>query len=64
MGFNFFLIFRDFIIFLGILILNFFSLNFININSDENKFLTHDLYFKSALKYSRSNLGNQQGDLQ
>ena len=27
-------------------------------------FLTHELYFKSALKYFRSNLGNQQGDLQ
>ena len=26
-------------------------------------FLTHDSYFKSALKYSKS-LGNQQGDLQ
>ena len=32
-------------------------------NSDKNKFLTHDSYFKSALKYSRSNLGNQQGDI-
>ena len=26
--------------------------------------LTQDSYFKSALKYSRSNLVNQQGDLQ
>ena len=26
--------------------------------------LTHDSYFKSALKYSRSNLVIQQGDLQ
>ena len=26
--------------------------------------LTHDSYFKSALKYSRSNLFNHQGDLQ
>jgi len=41
-----------------------FSLCFININSDKNKFLTYDSDFKSALKYSRSNLGNQQGGLQ
>ena len=26
--------------------------------------LTHESYFKSALKYSRSNLVNKQGDLQ
>ena len=26
--------------------------------------ITHYSYFKSALKYSRSNLGYQQGDLQ
>ena len=54
-----------FIIKIGILLFFwgrfFFSLYFININSDKNKF-THDSYFKSALKYSRSNLGNQQGD--
>ena len=42
----------------------FLSLYFININSDKNKFLIHDSYFKSALKYLRSNLGNQQGDWQ
>ena len=31
---------------------------------DKNMFLTHDSYFKGALNFSRSNLGNQQGDLQ
>ena len=51
LGFSFFYdFFRDFIEFFG----RFFILNF----------LTYDSYFKSALKYSRSNLGNQQGDLQ
>ena len=30
----------------------------------KNKVLTHDSSFKSALKYSWSNIGNQQGDLQ
>ena len=55
----------NFIDFLGgFSILFFLSLYFININSDKNKFLSHDSYFKSALKYSKSNLGNQQGDLQ
>ena len=56
-----------FIIKIGILLFFggrfFFSLYFININSDKNKF-THDSYFKSAFKYSRSNLGYQQGDIQ
>ena len=48
-------------LFLGFMIFNFFSLYFININSDKK---THDTYFKSALKYSRSNWGNKQGDIQ
>ena len=57
--FNFFGFFRD------SLFLVFFSLYFININSDKKfKFLTHNSYFKSELKYSRSNLGNQQGENQ
>ena len=50
--------------FFGIFDFKFFSLYFINVNSDKNKFLTHDSYFKSALKYSRSNLCNQQVYLQ
>ena len=40
----------DFLGFFGFFILNF--------------FLTHDSHFKSALKYTRSNLGNDHGDLQ
>ena len=44
-------------------ILNF-SHYFINLNNDKNKFITHDSYFKSAWKNSRSNIGNQQDDLQ
>ena len=45
-------------------ILNFFSLYLVNISSDKNKFLTHDSHIKSALKYSRSSVDNQQGDIQ
>ena len=33
-------------------------------NRDFIGFLTHDSYFKIALRYLRSNFGNQQGDLQ
>ena len=43
----------------GFFILNF----FLFINTDKNKFFYTYSYQKSTLKYSRSNLGNQQSDL-
>ena len=42
---------------MGFFISNFFLSLFYQNKSNKNKLLTHDSCFKSALKYSRSNLG-------